>query len=122
MKVQLYSIEQAPSRLPNWQAILEDLGHPPVRRVARVLGLSERSVYRYTQAGDAPRVAMLALFWLTRWGRNAVHTQATNDALQACNYVQLLRADVVRLEGELAHVLALADTGAANAALIGGPP
>jgi len=28
-------------------------------------------------------MAYLALFWLTRWGRSQVHTQATNVALMA---------------------------------------
>jgi predicted DNA-binding transcriptional regulator AlpA len=61
--------------------ILADLDNPPTRRVARVLGLSERSIYRYTATDDAPRVALLALFWLTRWGRAAIDAQATNDAI-----------------------------------------
>ena len=100
---------------------MEDLGRPPVRRVARVLALSERSVYRFNQAGEAPRVASLALFWLTSWGRAAVHAQAVNDAIRACGYVDALKHDVARLEARVAHLLSLGNSGAANDALLGGP-
>jgi predicted DNA-binding transcriptional regulator AlpA len=117
VKVQLNSIEHAPPRLPAWQAIMEDLGHPPASRVARVLGMSERSVYRFNSDGDAPRVASLALFWLTRWGRSLVHAQATNDAIQACGYVAALRQDVARLEARVLHLVSLANSGAANDAV-----
>lgn len=58
-----------------------------------VLGISERSIYRFNRHGDAPRVASLALFWLTRWGRSSVNAQAINDATQACGYVAALRED-----------------------------
>lgn len=44
MKMQLNSIEQVPAWLPPWQAIMEDLAYPPAPRVAKVLGLGERSV------------------------------------------------------------------------------
>ncbi len=121
MKLQLNSIEQAPPRLPAWQVIMEDLAHPSASRVARVLGMSERSVYRFNRVGEAPRVVALALFWLTRWGRSAVHSQATNDAIRACGYVEALRRDVERLEGRIAHLLTLANSGAANEPLLGGP-
>ena len=100
---------------------MEDLAYPPAPRVARVLGMSERSVYRFNQVGDAPRVASLALFWLTRWGRSSVHSQATTDAIRACGYAESLRRDVARLEARIEHLLALANSGAANEPLLGGP-
>ena len=121
MTLQLYSIEQAPASLPLWQLIMEDLNHPPPRRVARVLGISERTVYRYNSLGDAPRPCLMSLYWLTRWGRSSVHAQATNDAIVACGYVSALRSQVQRLEGQVAHLLALGQSGAANQPLIGWP-
>ena len=117
----LWSIEQAPRTLPVWQTILEDLSNPPAPRVARVLGAGVRSVYRWNAAGVAPRAEQLALFWLTRWGRSAVNAQAENDAIQACGMVACLRRDVARLERELAGVLALGGSGAANEPLLRGP-
>ena len=127
MKLQLFSIDQAPSTLPIWQLILGDLGDPSAVRVARVLGVGVRTVHRWNQAGSAPRVACMALFWLTRWGRSQVHTQATNDALMAVALAKSLEREVASLtyeaktlQAQLAHVAALADTGAANRPILGG--
>ena len=89
MTPQLLSIEQSPRSVPAWELIIDDLGRPPAERIATVLGVSRSTVYLCQQAGSGPRIACLALFWLTRWGRSAVHPQATNDAVL---YVQLARA------------------------------
>lgn len=120
MKIQFSSIEYTPRSLPPWQMILDDLSNPPALRVARVLGISERTVYRYNQTGDAPRIALLALFWLTRWGRSQVHSQAVNDAALAFQIADGLRAEVSRLESNVRY-LSLLGSGAANGPLIGGP-
>lgn len=85
----LFSIDKAPKALPVWESILDDLGHPPAHRVARVLGVGRSTVYRWNAEGHGPRIACLALFWLTRWGRSLVDTQATNDAVL---HVQLARS------------------------------
>ncbi len=114
MTPQLFSIEHAPAALPYWQTIWDDLGRPPGRRIARVLGISERTVYRYHQAGHAPRVVLLALFWLTRWGRSAVHVQATNDALMAVSLVRGLESDLKRLSAQVSHLERLGGYGTAN--------
>ena len=119
MKIQLHSIEQAPVSLPIWHTILDDLGRPPADRISRVLGISKRSVYRYSQVGYAPRVVNLALFWLTSWGRASVHAQATNDAMVAVGLVDALRSDIARLENNVRHLSALS-YGSANAPLVRG--
>jgi predicted DNA-binding transcriptional regulator AlpA len=121
MKIQLYGIDQAPASLPIWRTILDDLGNPPVRRVARVLHLSERAVYRYNQMGQAPRPVAMSLFWLTRWGRSHIDALAVNDARVAVGYAECLRRQVLQLQSDLAHVTALGHSGAANQPLIGGP-
>lgn len=121
MKLQLFSIHQAPSTLPIWQSILEDLSSPEPRQLAKVLGVGVRTVYRWNQAGSAPRMACLALFWLTRWGRSQVHTQAVNDALMAASLARSLADERDLLQAQLARVLSLVDTGAANRPILGGP-
>lgn len=120
MKIALYSIDHAPRALPIWQSILDDLGNPPPARVARVLGVGARTVYRWNRTGKAPRSACLALFWLTRWGRSEVDCAAVNDATAAVGYANALYVEVQQLRTQLAHVLALSDSGAANSPLIGG--
>ena len=89
MEPNLFSIDKAPRALPVWESILEDLGHPPANRVARVLGVGRSTVYHWNAQGHGPRIACLALFWLMRWGRSLVDTQATNDAVL---HVQLDRS------------------------------
>jgi predicted DNA-binding transcriptional regulator AlpA len=98
MEPRLFSIEQAPRGIPAWEQIIEDLGQPPPERIARVLGVSRSTIYRWASDGQGPRVACLALFWLTRWGRSAVHTQATNDAMMAVQLARSLTEERDRLK------------------------
>jgi hypothetical protein len=114
MKIQLHSIEHAPSTVPYWHTLMEDLCNPPADRVARVLGLSRRSIQRYNSSGYAPRCVCLAVFWLTSWGRATVHAQAHNDAVLMVGYVDGLRSQVESLESKVAHLLRVGDFGAAN--------
>ncbi len=121
MEFSPYSLEHAPRSLPIWQSILEDLNNPHPARVAKVLGLGARTVYRYNRDGQAPRSVCLALFWLTRWGRSQVYSQAVNDCQLAVGYANAIERELHQTRAQLAHVLALSATGAANSPLIGGP-
>lgn len=120
MKFQPYSIDHVPRSLPIWHQILGDLGDPDPRRVARVLGISLRTVQRYNRAGHAPKAVCLALFWVTRWGRSAVHCQAVADCQLAVGYAKALESANKQLKTQLAHVLAIGDFGAANEPMTGG--
>ena len=88
----------APVSVPIWHTMMDHLCNPPPERVARVLGISKRSVYRYNERGHAPRPGCLAIFWLTRWGRSAVNAQAINDAISAVGYVGGLERQVEQLK------------------------
>ena len=77
MTPQLYSIEHVPLHLPYWRTMMDDLCNPTPAAIAQVLGLGLRTVERYNATGHAPRHVCLAVFWLTSWGRSAVHAQAT---------------------------------------------
>ncbi|OYY63393.1 MAG: hypothetical protein B7Y51_06215 [Burkholderiales bacterium 28-67-8] len=114
MKLQLHSIEHAPTNVPYWRTLMEDLCNPPAHRVAKVLGMSRRTIQRYNATGYAPRYACLAVFWLTSWGRSAVHTQAHNDAVMMVSYVAGLRSQVAQLEARITHLVRIGDFGAAN--------
>ena len=118
MELKLFRLDNAPRGLPIWQTILDDLGCPPAHRIARTLGVSERTVYRWAHGGRPPRMALLALYWLTRWGQAEVNTRATNDAILAVSYLRSLNDRVRELEVELNHVLLISDTGAANGPLL----
>ena len=94
--------------------MMDDLCNPPPARVAKVLGISQRTVYRYNATGHAPRAICLAVFWLTRWGRSAVNAQAINDAVTAVQYVGGLRRQVEELESTVKHLVQIGDFGTAN--------
>lgn len=121
MTIQLHHIDHVPRALPIWQTILDDLGNPPAHRIARTLGVSERTVYRWNAAEQAPRCAALALFWLTRWGHSHINAKAVNDAAWACRYLNALETELKTLRHQLDHVSRLADTGAANRPLMRPP-
>lgn len=114
MKPRLQSIEHAPRNVPIWPQMIEDLGSPNADIVARMLGMSVRTIRRYNAHGHAPRHVCLAVYWLTSWGRHAVHAQAHNDATMAVGYVNSLRAEVAALRGAVQHLQQLGDFGSAN--------
>lgn len=106
---------------PDLNTMLADLGNPNVRQLGRALGVSPATAARWIKAGEAPRPAMLALFWLTRWGVSQIHCQAHNDALQqaqlaACYRNQLEEASTRLMEAQakLDHLGRIGDFGAAN--------
>lgn len=114
MNVQLFSIDHAPRSVPIWPQLMEDLCQPRPTRVARVLGLSERTVRRYNRTGHAPRSVCLAVFWLTSWGHSAINAQAINDAQLAVSYLRALRERVTELEAQVDHLRSIGHFGAAN--------
>jgi hypothetical protein len=98
MDLRFSSIERLPAQVPIWDLILDDLGRPPAERIAKALGVGRTTVYRWNRAGSAPKVAALALFWLTRWGHSQIHADATNDAILAAQLVRSLSAERDQLE------------------------
>lgn len=102
MDLRLFSIEQTPKALPVWETILQDLGAPSAPRIARALDVGTSTVYRWNQTGQAPRMACLALFWLTRWGRSEIDARATNDAMTAAALARSLGEERNALRGRVA--------------------
>lgn len=93
MDLRLFSIEQVPRSLPVWETILDDLGSPSATRIAKALDVGVSTVYRWNADGSAPRMACLALFWLTRWGRSEIDARATNDAMTAAGLARSLHEE-----------------------------
>jgi predicted DNA-binding transcriptional regulator AlpA len=122
MDLRLYALDRAPRALPIWQLILSDLGDPPPQRVAKVLGVGTRTVYRWNRDGSAPRAATLALFWLTRWGHSQVNADAVNNAAVAVGLLRSIERERDQLRLQLAHVLAIGEFGAANDPTAAGQP
>lgn len=86
-------------------------------QLARHLGLSTRTLERYTAAGQAPQAVMLALFWETRWGISQADTDAANQAARFYMLAQSLQRENERLRADLQRLQALGVYGSANAPL-----
>ena len=94
MDLQLFSLDHAPKALPLWEHIRNDLGNPTAKRIGRTLDVGASTIYRWNQTGKAPRMACLALFWLTRWGRSQIHAQAVNDAILTAELARSLAEEL----------------------------
>ena len=107
-------LNRLPAQLPPLSLMLDDLGTPSHRALARALGVSQRTVRRWVARDAAPRAVLLALFWVTRWGRSSVDCDVTNEAAMLAGYVASLRRELDAVRADLARSLALRDSGAAN--------
>lgn len=108
-------LNRLPRQLPSLAVMLADIGNPTPRAIGRALGVTERTARRWMAAGQAPRPALLSLFWVTRWGVSCVDADAHQAAAVSAALVDALQRERQALQADLARVLALADTGAANA-------
>lgn len=104
-----------PRNLPTWAQMVDSVGSPQPRELARWLGLSERTIWNYHRSGQAPRSVMLALFWLTPWGDSALNTDRENEVkvLQSLSNAQGHEIAVLRLR--IARLEQIGDFGCANA-------
>lgn len=100
---------------PSFDALLDDLPTHDNTRIARYLGVSDRTLRRWRASNNPPRLVYLALFWETRWGVETINCQAVNDARIAYGLARALEDQVKQLRGRIAYLVGLADFGSANA-------
>lgn len=105
----------APSQLPPLTMLIDDLhGDRSPDSIGRHLGVSALTVRRWIKAEQAPRAAMLALFWETRWGLSALDAQANNLVRMHVGLNNALRRENATLRQRIARLEALS-YGASNA-------
>lgn len=102
------------TQLPPLPLILGDIGNPSPRHLARALGVSERTAYRWISDGAAPRAAALALFSITRWGASARDVEAFRRLDDWRGLAQAREREIATLRAEIARLQAIGDFGAAN--------
>lgn len=110
---------KAPTQTPHILTLLDDLPTRDLRKVARHLGLSEATLKRYKQTGNAPRAVHLALFWESRWGLSVLDCDIWNRDSLRLGHIRALQDENAQLKAQLARLVALGASGAANDALWG---
>ena len=71
-------LNMAPRSLPSFNQILPHLGDPSALRLARYLGVSERTIYHWKKTDKAPKSARLALFWESSYGQQTIDCELFN--------------------------------------------
>lgn len=107
-------LNRLPRLLMPLSVLLDDIGSPKARELAKVFQVPEKTAAQWLRDDDAPAAVMLALFWLTRWGHNAVHCEAHNAAILQAGIAASLKREVESLTGKLANLGRIADFGSAN--------
>jgi predicted DNA-binding transcriptional regulator AlpA len=103
-----------PKRLPTLAEMIIDIGNPHPRAIAKALHVTERTVWRWIAAEEAPHSVMLAIFWTTRWGRSEVDTSAQNDAMRFASLARCLQDELDAIRARLARVAQIGDFGSSN--------
>ncbi|MFA7669216.1 MAG: hypothetical protein WCX93_07715 [Burkholderiaceae bacterium] len=104
---------RSPRQLPPLSILLRDIPATPTQ-VAKHLGISRRTLQRYSAAEQAPRAVMLALFWETRWGISVANTQTQNDAARYYSWAMALERENRQLRAKIERLQDMADFGSAN--------
>ena len=103
-----------PKRMPTLAEMLIDIGNPHPRAIAKALHVTERTVWRWIAAEEAPHSVMLAIFWTTRWGRSEVDASAQNDAMRFASLARCLQDELDAIRARLARVAQIGDFGSSN--------
>lgn len=106
-----------PALMPAFSCLLDDMP-APAAQVARHLGVSARTLARWRAAEQAPRAAMLALFFESRWGRSAVNAHAENGARVYAGLAGALERENATLRARIARLERLGGFGSANDPLV----
>lgn len=107
-------LNRIPRQMPPLWLMLQDIGNPHPRELARAFAVSERTARTWLKAEVAPLPVMCAIFWLTKWGQSSVNADAVNDAVNQYGLAEGLRREVNDLRARLDRLGRIADFGAAN--------
>lgn len=102
------------TRVPPLSVLLDDLTTQDRAKVAKHLGISTRTLKRWQATDDAPRAALLALFYETRWGYSAMYTAMFNECRDMAGLVDCHRRENAALRLRIERLEALGNFGSAN--------
>ncbi len=104
----------APKKFPPLGMMIADIGSPSATALAKCLDVTPRTVRRWIALDIAPKPVMMAIFWLTRWGRSQVDCKAVNDATMFAGLAKSLERENARLTHRVQRICQIADFGSAN--------
>lgn len=106
------------NRLPRWTPplddMLADIGKPTPAALAAALHVHTRTAQTWQARNEAPRPALLAIWWLTRWGQSACDCETRNRADLCAMIAACEHAECERLRAEISRLMRIGDFGAAN--------
>lgn len=108
------------TQTPPLNFLLADLLTSDHNAIARHLDVSPATLTRWKQADQAPRTALLALFYETRWGYSLMETTAHNGFMIERQWRQALERENAGLRTRIARLERIGDFGAANAPALSG--
>ncbi len=106
-------IRKMPRRFPALADMLRDLSVTPAE-LAKALGVNKSTVYRWLDTGQAPRTAMLAIYWATSWGQSELDAETFNRANLYQSLAEALRHEVRKLEQQIQRLSQTGLYGSAN--------
>jgi len=99
---------------PPLSILLDDMLTSDPHAIARHLEINAATLKRWIQADSAPRAAMLALFYESRWGYSLLESTAHNGHLIERQRSQALERENAGLRVRIARLERIGDFGAAN--------
>lgn len=95
------------------RTFIDELGG--IKAVHKYLGVSERTVYQWLFNGRAPRAAVLALYWESKYGRSQIFADQVNEIRYLYSQTRLLHEQYQRAKDIITGLRAL-HSGSANEA------
>lgn len=111
------TLHRMPRSTPALSVLLQSLGDPAALELARALAVSERTARRWQRADQAPRAAMVALYFVSRWGWSEIESDALYAIDTARALSKALREENAALWAALSRLQGIGDFGCANDSL-----
>lgn len=99
---------------PPLSYLLNDIFEKDLKKVAKFLGVTLATLKRWKATDDAPRAALLALFYESRWGYSLMYTTAFNAETFARQETESLKRTNAALRVRIARLEALGNFDCAN--------
>lgn len=93
--------------------MLNDINEKP-EIIAKALGVSLSTVYRWSSQDKAPKTAKMAVYWITRWGQSEIDAEMWNTAQAYRGLAESLQREIALLKEQIASMGRIGQYGCAN--------